>query len=189
MNDKPQNFELIENALSRIDADIEASEAHGMLCGMICATGRGDINAWLAEILNDRDPRDLSIKESQKLLMNLYDQTLEQLSDGNFGLVLLLRNDEEPLDHRIQDLSDWCQGFLYGMAMNGLSDLTKLPDEAREILNDIMDISKAGYDAGEGEEENETAYVEITEYIRVGVLVVYNELNGAPAATENKVLH
>lgn len=189
MKENRLNFDTIENALLSIDADMGSSEAHGILCGMICATGRADINAWLAEILNERDPRDLLIKESQTLLMALYDQTTEQLTDGNFGLILLLRSDDESLDMRINDLSEWCQGFLFGMTKGGLSDIDKLPTEVQEVLNDILDISKAGYDAGEEEEENETAYTEIVEYIRVGVLVVFNELNGSSEPAEKIVLH
>jgi yecA family protein len=179
----------IQKALVKINSEADASEAHGMLCGMICATGKGDINMWMSQILGDQDPRDISVRQAQQMLMDLHDRTVQQITDGNYGLRLLLSADDIDMDHRIDELGDWCQGFLFGLTLSGVSDFEALPDETREIINDIIDISKAGYDAGEDEEENENAYTEIVEYIRIGVLVIFNELNGPPENLKEKVLH
>jgi len=183
------SFNQVDDALRRANAEADTAEAHGMLCGMICATGRGDINSWIPQIIGDRDPRDVLVKESHKLLMDLHDQTFEQITDGNFALKLLLPSDDTSLDQRILDLGEWCQGFLFGMSLSNLSDPKKLPDEAGEVLADMVDISKTGYDAGDDDEENEAAYNEIVEYIRIGVLVIYNELNGHLHSAEGQILH
>lgn len=170
-------FDQVSQALESANADADASEAHGILCGMICATGRADMNIWLQNILGEQDPRDLLVKESQAVLMDLQTATMQQFSQGDYDLELLLRDDEEPLEERIQDLGEWCQGFLFGMTLSGIKDMEKLPQDSKEIMQDILQISKAGYNEDESLEESESAYTEVVEYVRVGALVIFAELN------------
>ena len=182
-------FDEIDRCLEKVDADVEAAEAHGTLCGILCIHGQGDINLWLSQIVGDQDPRDLRVKEAQSVLMDLHDEAVEQLNDGNYELQLLLRADSAPLDDRIYDLTQWCQGFLFGLAAAGIKDLSSLPEDAEEIMNDIVEISKAGYDSTPGEEANEEAYSEVVEYIRLGVFIIYNQYNMALNEAARTTIH
>ncbi|MDH5258015.1 MAG: YecA family protein [Gammaproteobacteria bacterium] len=175
-------YDLIDDALIKANAIADASEAQGTLCGMICVSGKGDLNNWLSHIFGEeKDSANLYVPESDKVLTALHDSTVKELTENNYDLKLILHDDSESLDIRIEDLSNWCQGFLYGLSAAGLKDIKKLPEEASEILQDMLDISKAGYDPEADEEENEEAYAEIVEYIRIGVYVVFDTLN----STEN----
>jgi len=175
-------YDLIDDALIKANAIADASEAQGTLCGMICASGTGGLNNWLSHIMGEeQDSKNLYIHESDKILSALHDTTVEQIINGDYNLALILHDDDEPLEFRIEELSNWCQGFLYGLSAGGLKDIKKLPEEASEILQDILDISKAGFDPEANKEENEEAYAEIIEYIRIGVYVVFDTLN----ATDN----
>lgn len=182
LTDFSLTYDLIDDALIKANAIADASEAQGTLCGMICVSGTGGLNDWLSHILGEeKDSKNLYIPESDKILSALHDATVKELLDGDYDLEMLLHDDDTPLDIRIEDLTNWCQGFLYGLSAAGLKDIKKLPEEASEVLQDMLDISKAGYDAEADEEENEEAYAEIVEYIRIGVYVVFDTLN----STEN----
>jgi len=177
MSDNNISFDDLNETLLKFDSMSEASEAHGTLCGMICINGQADISSWLALIFENQDPNNLSLEESKKVFIDLHSETLEKLTGSSYDLDILIHNDDELLDIRIEDLSYWCQGFLYGLSLAGLTDINKLPVDASEILQDMTDISKAGYSPDDDEEENEIAFAEIIEYIRVGVYVVYNTFN------------
>jgi len=183
------SFDQVNVALQQANATADAAEVQGTLCGFFCTTGKRDINTWLTYVLGDHDPRDVNIQTTQQILMDLHDRTVKEIIDNDYNLSLLLPNDEELLDHRIERLTHWCQGFLFGMNMAGTSDLTKLPTDARDICEDILEISKAGYDLNEDDETNEQAYSDIVEYLRIGVFIVYDELSATTNADDNNLLH
>ena len=43
-------------------------------------------------------------------------------------------------------------------------------------MRDLTEITRAGVDASDGEEANESALAELTEFVRVGVQLVFDEL-------------
>lgn len=189
MSDNNISFDDLNEALLKFDAMTEPSEVHGTLCGMICISEQADINTWLSLVFENQDPNDLALQESKKILMDLHAETVEKLTSPNYDLDILIHDDDEPLDIRIEDLSYWCQGFLYGLSLAGLTDISKLPVDASEVLQDMSDISKAGYSQEESEEENEIAFADIIEYIRVGVYVVYNTFNTEDSMINNTTVH
>lgn len=189
MSEQTISYEAIDDALLKLDAINEASEAHGTLCGMTCISGKGDINNWLTHILGKVDANDVELDSNQNVLQTLHDKTVAELTEQNYELELLLHSEDDSLDVRIDDLCNWCQGFLYGLSAAGLTDIKKLPTDASEILQDMMDISKAGYDSEDDEEENEAAFAEIVEYLRIGVYLIYNTFNGNGLTSDTTVLH
>ena len=183
------NYETIDEALINADGITEAAEAHGTLCGMVCISGKGDLENWLSHVLGEHDPRDLNIKDEISILKKIHDKTVLDLTEQNYELELLTHGDDTPLDIRVDDLCHWCQGFLYGLSLSGLTDITKLPQDASEILQDMMDISRAGYNPEEDEDENESAFAEIVEYIRVGTYVIFNTFNGDGFSVNTNTIH
>ena len=73
-------------------------------------------------------------------------------------------------------LSQWCQGFLYGFGTGGPCRASELTAEVEEVLRDLTHISQASVDTGADAEEEEQAYAEIVEYVRVGVQLIHDEL-------------
>jgi len=183
------SFDDISNALLNVDSMSETAEAHGTLCGLACISGEASLNTWLTLVFEGLDTNNLLLQESQNILKKLHNQTLEKLASPSYDLNILIHNDDEPLDVRIDDLSLWCQGFLYGLSMAGLSDIKSLPVDASEILQDMSDISKVGYNQDEDEDSNEAAFAEILEYVRIGVYVVYNTFNSDDAAPDSITVH
>jgi len=83
----------------------------------------------------------------------------------------------------------WCDGFLFGLGAGEIKDFAQLPDDVNEISHDLAEISRA-YHEDESTEADELAYAELIEYVRVGVLVIYEALRlTRESRAGNKVLH
>jgi uncharacterized protein YgfB (UPF0149 family) len=69
--------------------------------------------------------------------------------------------------------------------------MKQLPGEVGEIVRDLIEITRAGVDADQDEQANESAYAELVEFVRVGVQLLFEELAGArrPPAAAAAPLH
>lgn len=187
---KTFDFHPLHEALTRIGAMAGAAEAHGILCGLICAEGKSDAATWLSHVLGEQDPGNVLVKETRSMLIDLQEATMEQITGGDYALQLLIRDDDESMEERLADLGQWCQGFLVGLSLGGVKDYKDLPAEAAEIANDFLEITRVGFDEREDVEQNEADLAEIIEYARMGVFVVYGELNpNAPVPPEPPAVH
>lgn len=183
-------FSEINAVLERLGVIYAASESHGVLCGLLCIKGFVLYDGWVS-LLNDeqRAQADDTVADDWGLLQDLYDDTLRQLSDDEYGFALLLPDDEQPLRARTEALVDWCDGFLFGLGVGEIKDFAQLPDDVNEISHDLAEISRAYHEA-ESTEADEVAYAELVEYVRVGVLVIYEALQlTREVRAGNKVLH
>ena len=88
--------------------------------------------------------------------------------------------DLESLAARTRALGEWCGGYLYGLALGGVRESGTLPDSVREVMRDFYELSHAGFDSAPPDEGDEVAYAEITEFMRVSVLLVHEELQPLP---------
>jgi uncharacterized protein YgfB (UPF0149 family) len=186
------DIEKIEQALTRLHAEMDAPECHGILTGLLLARGLVDENEVLAAIAPGRDPADVLGREAASELLSLLQVTQQELGDSNCDFNPLLLDESDSLDARLHALSDWIQGFLMGLARGGVEDYDKLPGEAAEFVEDLMEMARAtGYELEEDEDENEASYMELVEYLRTGILLM-NELmhpTQAPPITDKPTLH
>ena len=67
------------------------------------------------------------------------------------------------------------------MSIAGAGDLDALPADSREIVGDLSKF--AGIRGGGRDEEEENAYAELVEYIRVGVMLINQELGGQSSSS------
>ena len=106
--------------------------------------------------------------------------TLAQLCDEALAFQPLLPADEAALHERVEALSQWCQGFLYGLGESGWSPGPAASEDVQEILRDLYKIARAGVSKGEENEEGERAYAELVEFVRVSVLLIRAHLSESP---------
>ncbi len=181
MSQFPEIVEL-EELLYRIDAAMGAADAHGALCGMLCARGTVELSEWVDHVIGEQEQGDELLHDVVHKLSELHQSTLEMMNDATGDFKLLLLDDDDPLPERVEALAAWCQGFIYGLAAGGIQEGSELPEDTAELLKDMIEISRAGHDVDDtGVEESdvnddEMAYMEIEEYVRMGVLLVYEEL-------------
>lgn len=175
------DIQELDELLFRGDAAFSATESHGALCGMLCAQGATDAAQWMLHVLGEHDETSQILQTIGKKLLQIYQITTEQMNDSDVEFELMLPDDDEPLEDRVEALGMWCQGFVYGLAAGGIKEDTELPEDSNEIIKDILEISRAGYviddeaelEAGDDDEE---AFMEVCEYVRMGILLVYEEL-------------
>lgn len=181
MSQFPEITEL-EELLYRIDADMGAADAHGALCGMLCARGAIELSEWVDHVIGKKEQGSELLHDVVHKLSELHQTTLEMMNDSTGEFRLLLMDDDDPLPERVEALATWCQGFIYGLAAGGIQEGSELPEDTAELLNDMIEISRAGHDVDDAgveetdEDNDEVAYMEIEEYVRMGVLLIYEEL-------------
>ncbi len=167
------DFDRVEQALD--DAAVSAAEAHGVLTGMICASGPVELSDWWAQIREDDEQAAVPA-----LLGQVHAETSTSLAELTGTFDLMLPDDEDDLGDRAEALHLWCNGFLYGYGVAGGKDPSQLPDDAAEVLRDIGQFAQASFDLGDDDEEDELAYSELVEYLRVGVLLLHETLHPRP---------
>jgi yecA family protein len=165
----------LEAVLESADAECTAAECHGLMCGVICAAGRAEEALWLEHVLGEGNTLSAAAQTARDSLAALYSRSLLQLNDIELGLELLLPDDATLLYARSQALGEWCQGFLYGLALGGVRDDPAPTGHVAEIMHDIFEISQARSDHAASEAEEE-AYMEVAEYVRMCVLLCHEEL-------------
>jgi uncharacterized protein YgfB (UPF0149 family) len=155
----------------------ELAECHGVACGLLCRQPDAILDAFLGLL----DMLELVIEPGTGLRMSLEEllnSTRVQLSDEDLGISLWLPNDDEMLEDRTMAMSQWCSGFLAGLGSSGDDVLEALSDEANEALKDLQQISTADVTDTAESEEDENAFMEIVEYIRVVLLMIREDLRG-----------
>ncbi len=154
-----------------------ASEAHGVITGVACTPSSKD--AWVKVVFADVDPTADSM-DAERLLGVLRAQTQTRLTERESDFAPLLPADDSSLGARVAALADFCSGYLLGLVAGGVSDLAKLPGDAREVVNDFVKIAQAEADTESvATEVEEQALLELVEYVRVGVQLIYEELHSA----------
>jgi uncharacterized protein YgfB (UPF0149 family) len=144
------------------------------MCGFICATA-GSNSDWEKLIIGN-DPNPAAIE----VLRNLYEATYHQMSEFSFEFSLILPSDMEDINARTEGLGLWCQGFLTGLGDAYATLEQQGPQEVADALNDITEIAQVSFGEIPATDEEETAYYELEEYVRLIALMMFHELKSSP---------
>lgn len=162
--------------MKRADLSYSPAEAHGIACGMCCAHLPKIDEVWAAEIYSELNTQDVIAEECRFLLDHLFTVTQAQLAEMEFEFQLFLPEFEDAPPLYGAAISDWCQGFLFGLGLAGEERLQQLSEEAQESMGDISEISRVSSDDIEDNEEDQEALVEVEEYLRVAAMLMYNDM-------------
>jgi len=175
-------FREIASVLEGAGSQIAAAEGHGCLCGALCTSPDYSLERWVDEIVALDADRPVEANDPEQALRLLFSDTQRALRSDAMEFEPLLPDDDEPLERRATALSQWCQGFLYGFGTGKPVREGDLNAQVKEILRDLSHIAGAAVDVGASSEDEEEAYAEVVEYIRVGVQLVHDELEAARTA-------
>ncbi len=109
-------------------------------------------------------------------LQQLYEISYHQMSEFSFEFALLLPDDDININARTEALSLWCQGFLTGLKKSNVPIENREESDVTETINDILEIAQVKYGDIAEDDEDETAYFELIEYVRLGVLMIFQDL-------------
>jgi uncharacterized protein YgfB (UPF0149 family) len=169
-------YEDFARVLRESHALPEPPEAHGTLAGALCSSGEYGLTDWLREILPDEESEVPALQSD--VLQGAYNTMVRTLVGHDSDFAPLLPDDDEPIGERTEALSQWVQGFLYGLGSGVTGDPARVSPEAGEIVRDFIEIAH-GVEAEDDSEESEMAFAEVVEFVRVGVQLLFVEL--APA--------
>lgn len=158
----------------------ELAECHGVACGLLCRMPDAGSDAFigLLDMLELVDEPNAALRLAFEELLTA---SREQMADEDMGLVLWLPADEELLEERTMALASWCSGFLAGLGSSGEDVTQALSEDTNEALRDLQQIAKAVITDTNETEEEENAFVEIVEYLRVVVLMIREDMRGPDA--------
>jgi len=167
-------FREVASVLEGAGSQVVAAEGHGCLCGALCTSPDYSLERWLEELVAvDEGAADIEPDDALRLL---FADTQRALRGDEMEFEPLLPDDDEPLERRATALSQWCQGFLYGFGTGKPTRAEDLNGQVNEVLRDLSHIAAASVDVGAAGEDEEEAYAEVVEYLRVGVQLVHDEL-------------
>lgn len=174
-------YDEITDALKRISVEQDAAEVHGALCGLFCTVNGLNAAYWLDNTLTHSPEEDaLTVdalnSESRSLLTQLFNATEKQLLGEDFDFQLFLPDDNSGLYARVEALSNWCQGFLFGLSKGGLTDPDGLPGDLPEIVKDLVEISRAESYELDDDTQDEKDFMELIEFVRVAVQLFVDEM-------------
>lgn len=198
-------YDDLDSLLSSYGGAFGASECHGILCAMASCQLQLDGETWAKRMLSGEMEAVLEGTDSggggidaadKEALKALFDDSVKQLADPDLGFKLLLPDDDTSLDTRTEALAGWCEGFLYGLALGGIKEFNMFSEPVQEFAQDLTEIAQLSHEDGDDTETGESAFFDISEYVRMGALMIRDELLlldqelGSPKrAPDDVVLH
>lgn len=187
---KLPEFGEVAHQLEQADAFISPAEAHGLLSGCVCAGSRLSGKSLLEPILGFGTKHAASGK---KILMSLYHISSQQLYDADFTFQLLLPMDNASLLDRAKALKEWCQGFISGLGWAGIEPEQCQSEDVQSALLHISEIARLDIHNIIATEEDEKAFLEVVEYVRLAVMSIYMEFSGnqnhQAASVQDRYIH
>ncbi|AMO58415.1 UPF0149 family protein [Endozoicomonas montiporae] len=185
----PILFDELADRLVELGGGSHPSELHGLLCGLLAGGERPGVEAWqrqVAGMLGDEPLDEVSLQQ----FAVMYESTRSQLEQGDFGIQVLLPDDEEAMEQRTEALGLWCHGFLSGFGESAANK--KLSDDLNGILHDFSEIAQI--QESDESDETERFFLEVSEYVRMALLNVFAEMNadedaGKQTSAETGSLH
>jgi uncharacterized protein YgfB (UPF0149 family) len=168
----PPDYDQVSERLSDSPLHPTASEAHGILSGLLCGGARAASQVWMEELFVAVGASEVPDADTREVLRAVADHTRERIESPELDFSLLLPDDQRSLRERALALYDWARGFVYGLGVAGLKQ-EELSAQEREALSDLAEITRLDLDALDEGEENEQALTELQEFVRVAVLLLY----------------
>jgi yecA family protein len=186
-------YSKLSEMLEASGAPFGAAEMHGSLCGLICAGGRSMGQQWLSAQVFEIAGQHADSQGLEEAFGDVEEDLWAGLTGVSMEFSPLLPADSESLRERVAALALWCHGFLTGLVLGGVDYRAGIrPDcsEIAEIIADFSEITKADPEGSDqGEEVDEAAYVQLTEYVRVGAQILFETLGSGVRGEAAPVLH
>jgi len=166
---------------------------HGNLCGALCAKGDMNIHDWLTltffsdnsyssdnseegEFSKAVNSRELLLSAIAESFKDFFVSTAAALSDNSLNFYPILPDDESE-SIRLTAIAEWAQGFLMGLSLAGVKDFSAYAEEVNEFVEAMASITAVDDYELAGDDSDEEAIIEFIEFIRIGVLLLNEEMN------------
>lgn len=188
MTDTAKQYENLNSLLAEHDIAIDAAELHGAITGMLAGGMTQESIEWRTVLQDFINSGDAFPQPIQNAMFELHQHICESLKDIELGFAMLIPDEEAPIGEQAVAMGQWVQGFLAGFAINN-KDLSLASEDVRELISDFSELAMLDTDL-EDDSDNVRAMFEIEEYVRISVMICFNEFGARkPADTAPKTLH
>ena len=186
-NSVSPDYSQLSDLLQNFGALLGAAELHGFLVGQLAAGKRLSRSEWLRAANEHADLSQSPDEVAGDRLYDFYRHTLTALQSGELEFQLLLPEDDDSLCDRVENLGQWCQGFLTGFGLAGSA--LKIDEELANALRDLSAIAQVGASEEEAAlDSSESDLFSICEYVRLLAVEIFwnHNADAAPKGNENK---
>jgi len=177
---KSPDFLTTTDLLAKYDVLIDGAEVHGIICGMLCGGMTLENQDWIAVLTDVANNSVPFAPELVTQLRALYDATVAQLTDVEFGLVMCIPDTDASVSDQGQGLILWVQGFMLGFGLHQPS-LDNRSADIQEGLKDFSEIARMESIEDEDEDTQEQLLI-LIEHVRVIAMSCFNECQPARKA-------
>jgi hypothetical protein len=155
--------------LWNLPAGLSEALLHGTVCGLLCGAPGLSAHAYRRALIDLLDTLENTHEDEVDRFVEL---AAEDLDAPDLSFEPLLPDHDVALADRLTRLAEWAGGFVLGFEeVSG-----ELEGEALEAFDDIVRIAEL--DAEEVDETDaEFDYVDVTEHLKVAVLMVHDTVN------------
>lgn len=185
-------YPTVVSALATLSIPISASELHGLLCGYLVTGAQEQAENYLRSLSHSQRKgvqRKNARRAASVLLFEIYTVSQYQITQFGFDIQLLLPDDDASLYARTLAFREWCEGFTQGVTLSGALSYHLNHEETEEALEHLTAFAELDLQELTISEEDERALCEITEYARLAVLSIYNDLHQKKYKKKGKVTH
>ena len=173
------DFDKLDELRKSASIDMSLPETHGGVCSQICF--KSDHFDEFVPLDNSDDGANVSaqIATYRKALKKIIERDLNKLKDGDLSFELIIPDESNLIQDRAEALSIWCQGFVDGVSFLMTEHDFKIDQDQKkesfEIIEDFTQISTLDSHSISGEVDEELSLMELIEFVRLSVQMIYDE--------------
>ena len=168
-------YHELEQLLQQFDIVMGTSETHGFLSGYLCVSDSLQDEIIIEYFLTNTESTTTRVEECVLAFSSLAETIRQQLADQEFSFQMLLVDEDSPIFARCDSLAEWCQGYLSGLGVVGQTNWQALSAQCHDIIADFYKICRLSGDDDQDPEDAAASIMELEEYVRMGVLYLYDE--------------
>ena len=183
----PISYEKMKQELAILKLNLDVSQLHGILTGLLVLGQARQAEQFLSSLLLNKTGPDF--RQANYHLFSILNATQSKLENFGFDFQLLLPADDASLSERLSSFVNWCEGFMEGIDMAGFSSDDIENSEILETIGHIDDFSDMDIQDLEYGEEDEKAYFEVSDFVRMAIVQLFCEFNEGGLPKEANVHH
>lgn len=168
------DYDDFVEAIACLNLPLSASTLHGMMCGYLCAGADVQGESYLRALLNNK--KDPQSRNALFALFEVFSVSQQQMNYFDFNFQLMLPGEHASLVDRAKAFSEWCEGFTQALTLSNVSIDQLHEEEAQDVLQHMIEFAEIDYEALDIDEEDERALMEVSEYARMAVIRLHNDL-------------
>ncbi|WP_223787913.1 UPF0149 family protein [Marinicella meishanensis] len=176
-------YQPFADHLQSIGVLASPSELHAQASAALCVNQDTPYESWREQMLQEYCVEHPEDDQFNQIMSAVFEYAKEQLQKDNFSYQLLLPQDNTALADRVAVLAEWVSTFLAGLGTAGMIEAS-LSNAGQEFLQDMTQIARIDQDVEEVSGE-ELDFMEIIEYVRTGVMVLFAEINAVPVPSNS----